>query len=209
MEIMIIFGIILCIIAGVVGSNRKIGFFIPFFISFFLTPIVGIIVALCSRSLDDIAKDNRMMEIQEEKLKLAKEKVNVNDIITQLEKLAAIKDSGVLTDEEFQKMKDEIMSGKSDCEKSKPKEFSGEIIIDGRTIRYSSEEEDIDGRTRCTIQFEDGKGGKIYSVPRTEEYAFIATGKFIDYKNKDSALIALYRYLDTSMVSYKGRSNTM
>lgn len=216
MTIVIIVGLWLatCGISADIGKKRTIGPWIPFFISIFFTPIVGIIVALCSKRLDDIERENRLIAIQEENLKMTKEKNNKDGMVFQLEKLAKIKDSGILTDEEFQKMKEEIMSGvkkeqpNDNTQEEQPKkiEYDKKISINGCVVKYYDIEEHIDGRIRYTIKFENEKDGKIYSVPNKEEYAIIAKSSFINYENKEAAIIALYKYIETSIIPLQGRT---
>jgi len=51
--IMFILWIVFSIVIGLVGSNRKIGFAGGFFLSLLLSPVIGLIVVLMSKSKDD------------------------------------------------------------------------------------------------------------------------------------------------------------
>jgi tetratricopeptide (TPR) repeat protein len=55
MEIAILW-IILCFVAGAVGSNRNIGFAGAFFLSLFLSPLVGLIIAFSSSKKEVVVK---------------------------------------------------------------------------------------------------------------------------------------------------------
>jgi len=50
---MFILWIVFSIVIGLVGSNRKIGFAGGFFLSLLLSPVIGLIVVLMSKSKDD------------------------------------------------------------------------------------------------------------------------------------------------------------
>ena len=56
--------IALCVVAGVIGGDKKIGGAGAFFLSLFLSPLIGIIVAIVSDESD--AKKLRDMKKQEE-----------------------------------------------------------------------------------------------------------------------------------------------
>ena len=42
----------LSILVGMLGKNRKIGFGFSFFLSLFLSPIIGLIITICSKKED-------------------------------------------------------------------------------------------------------------------------------------------------------------
>ena len=46
------FAILFAVLVGWAGSNRKIGFGWSFFLSLLLSPIIGLIITLCSKKLD-------------------------------------------------------------------------------------------------------------------------------------------------------------
>ena len=58
--------IILSIMVGVIGSNRKIGFGWAFAASFFISPLIGLIIALCSKKpekeilFDEVEKEENV-----------------------------------------------------------------------------------------------------------------------------------------------------
>ena len=49
--------IILSLVVGSIGKNRRIGFGRAFAVAFFFSPIIGIVVASLSRNLEDIDRD--------------------------------------------------------------------------------------------------------------------------------------------------------
>jgi len=95
---MIILWIVLCFIVGIWGNSRKIGFWKSFILSLLLSPIIGFIfVALSERKSDikmkeDISSTNRIIKIKE---------------------LSDLKDKGAISQEEFEKLKKEIIGNDS------------------------------------------------------------------------------------------------
>lgn len=98
MIMVIILWIIFSFIIGSIGSNRECGFFYSFMASLLFSPLIGAIyVALSERKSDikmkeDIASTNKIMKLKE---------------------LSELKDKGVLSNEEYEKLKMEIMSDDS------------------------------------------------------------------------------------------------
>lgn len=45
----LILGIALCALVALLGKNRKIGYGLSFIACFFLSPLIGIIIILCSK----------------------------------------------------------------------------------------------------------------------------------------------------------------
>ena len=58
----ILFFIAMCALVALIGRNRKIGYGWSFFACLFLSPIVGLIITLCSKKKDvefvDVQKDD-------------------------------------------------------------------------------------------------------------------------------------------------------
>jgi phosphate/sulfate permease len=110
----ILFWIIGSIIAAFLGMNKRIGFFGALFISLILSPLIGLIVAAMSKDIDEIGRQNTMINAQKkqnEALKAIQEntapKVSASD---ELEKIVKLKESGIISDEEYQKLKDKIIN---------------------------------------------------------------------------------------------------
>lgn len=168
MEVAIFFGwIIIALIAGLFGINKRIGYGKTFLISLLFSPFVAIIAACCSTYCDEY-------DMEKEKLKLLKE---LRDKMVGIEKKVMLDPVG------------EIKS------------------IDGKTVKYELKSESLGNKERIKVTFEDGKSGNLYPVDGTMEFSFIVSGKFIEYKDKDSALRALYHYLNTSEVTNQGKTN--
>jgi hypothetical protein len=73
---MLIFGWIFgALFVGLVfGAARKIGFFLSFIASLFLSPLIGLIITLCSETKTKAADRKRMIELQEENNRLLRER---------------------------------------------------------------------------------------------------------------------------------------
>jgi phosphate/sulfate permease len=67
--IIVIFWIGLALIVGVVGKNRKIGFAGAFLLAILLSPIIGLVIALLSKTKKDIIEEHKFLAYKE----LAKE----------------------------------------------------------------------------------------------------------------------------------------
>ena len=107
----------LSIVAGFIGMGRKIGFWAAFFLSIFLSPIVGLIVALTSKSIEKEQYEKTMLETQQSQqealIKLSQEKQNNTSnlsIAEELDKLTKLKNDNIISEEEFQKLKDKLIN---------------------------------------------------------------------------------------------------
>lgn len=110
--ILIISWIVLSIIIGVVGSSRKIGFLGGFFLSLLLSPLIGIIITVSSKTNDAIRYEKEILETQKkqhETLEQIKSQ-NVSSIADDLKKIKELLLNSVITEEEFEKMKKKIIS---------------------------------------------------------------------------------------------------
>jgi uncharacterized membrane protein (DUF106 family) len=105
--------IIFSLIVGAVGSNRRIGFWGAFLLSLILSPIIGLIITLISKDKEDDEYKKRMYETQnrqEDTLSDLKENINKKSVFEELEKIKKMRDEGILTEDEFQKAKQKILS---------------------------------------------------------------------------------------------------
>jgi predicted lipid-binding transport protein (Tim44 family) len=96
--------IILSILAGVLGNERKIGATAAFFISLILSPLIGFIVVIASTK-------NETIEYQEKILNATKEQVvKPTSNLEELEKLHELLQKGILTQEEYDVQKVKILN---------------------------------------------------------------------------------------------------
>lgn len=112
-----LFWIIFSLVIGFLGSGRKIGFGGAFFLSLLLSPLIGLIVTLVSKDKDAEQYKKQVFEtqqIQAEVLKSIQERKPINSsqksITEQLESLQKMKEEGHLTDEDYQKAKNIVIS---------------------------------------------------------------------------------------------------
>jgi len=49
----LIFGLIICALVALIGKNRKIGYGMSLVACMFLTPVIGLIIILCSKKKDE------------------------------------------------------------------------------------------------------------------------------------------------------------
>ncbi len=99
--------IILSFVAGAIGNERRIGFASAFFLSLFLSPLVGLICALASKSKSQIQFENAIInETKRSALELSK--VAKSSFTDELFKLKTLLDSGLITIEEFENEKEKI-----------------------------------------------------------------------------------------------------
>lgn len=105
MEIFFIW-IVGCVIAGFIGSERSIGFWGAFFLSLVLSPLIGIIASLVSKSNEQANLEKQMLSNQSQ---LQNSNVYGSSLADELRKLKELKDEGVITDEEFERQKSIIL----------------------------------------------------------------------------------------------------
>jgi phosphate/sulfate permease len=116
---MILGWIIFSFVVGFVGSGRNIGFWGAFFLSLILSPIIGLIIALVSKDkaqesykqeiLKTQKKQHEMLQ-QMQKTQVTSVPVSNISIADQLEKLKKLKEENYISEDEFQNLKDKIIS---------------------------------------------------------------------------------------------------
>lgn len=194
----IITWVILALVIGLLGNNRKIGFAGAFFLSLLLSPLIGLIITLCSKDKEDEAYKAQMLETQkkqQETLNKVQETVAVGNVTQELERLKKLKDEGVLNDDEFDTLKKKALEG-INFKKEVP--FPNEITTHLNTpIQYQVTEE-VEGYCHnFNISFSDGKKGVVYQNTGYKGFAIldIPNKNFYYYKTKEVAVKALYYYL--------------
>lgn len=100
--------IVFSIVAGFVGSGRKIGFGWAFFWSLLLSPLIGLIIAFASDKKSDVEL-RAVQEKQAEAIQVIKEnsKKSVTDQIKEAKELL---DSGAITKDEFDSLKKKLLN---------------------------------------------------------------------------------------------------
>lgn len=97
---------------GMLGDDRKIGFWGSFLLSIILSPIIALIITMFSKTLKQQRIDDEILENQKEQTRLLAEKSENNtiSIADEIEKLISLKDKGLLTEEEFQQAKQRLIN---------------------------------------------------------------------------------------------------
>lgn len=106
---------------AIVGSDRKIGYWNTFFISLILSPLLGLIVALCSKKEKDVNKNDNITNDKSLQSDFSKptpksnnQSISLSSITDGLEKLKKLKDENVITDEEFFMLKNKAINSYND-----------------------------------------------------------------------------------------------
>jgi hypothetical protein len=105
--------IVLSIVIGIIGSYRKIDGARAFLISLLLSPIIGFIVVLSSKSKKEEEYEKKLLKVQRDQtdtLDDIKESLGKKSVADELERIKRMKDEGLLTEVEFQSAKGKILS---------------------------------------------------------------------------------------------------
>lgn len=104
--------VVVSVIVGVISADKKIGFLGGFMLSIVLSPLIGFIVVLLSKSLEQENREKELLESNKEQTRLLAEKSENNtiSIADEIEKLISLKDKGLLTEEEFQQTKQRLIN---------------------------------------------------------------------------------------------------
>jgi hypothetical protein len=111
---MFIFGwLLLAVLVGVFGSDRQIGFWGAFLLSLILSPLIGLIIVLFSAKEEPAKPDTKTILLESKTDPTREPSVHTSGLSVpeQLEKLLALKEKGILTEEEFQIQKGKILNG--------------------------------------------------------------------------------------------------
>lgn len=107
--------ILLSFVAGFIGSDRKIGFWMAFLLSLVLSPLIGIIVAAISKVEYEEEYEETVLETQIQQQKTLEKIVeNTNQkiqfsISDEILKLKELQEKGILTEEEFEAQKKKLL----------------------------------------------------------------------------------------------------
>ncbi|KKB45122.1 SHOCT domain-containing protein [Parabacteroides sp. HGS0025] len=100
--------IVFSIVAGFVGSGRKIGFGWAFFWSLLLSPLIGLIIAFASDKKSDVEL-RAVQEKQAEAIQVIKEN-SKKSVTDQIKEAKDLLDSGTITEEEFDNLKKKLLN---------------------------------------------------------------------------------------------------
>ncbi|MDX5447138.1 MAG: SHOCT domain-containing protein [Bacteroidota bacterium] len=108
--------LIFSLVVGSIGSGRKIGFWGAFLLSLILSPLIGLIFALTSKSNNDESYRQQSLQAQRNQemiLKRMEKEKSVSSsksVADELEKLRKLRDEHSISEEEFQKLKDKVIN---------------------------------------------------------------------------------------------------
>jgi hypothetical protein len=86
-------------VAAIIGDKKQMGFAGTFILCMLLSPVIGGVIAYLS-------KDKEIADLEKKTLLRSSE----DDTISKLERLADLKASGALTEEEYQQQKSKILN---------------------------------------------------------------------------------------------------
>lgn len=107
--------IIFTMIVGWIGNERKIGFWSAFWVSLFFSPLIGIIITLNSKKNTEIEYERDILNLQLKQQEELQNIANQNNstgtsIIDELYKLSLMREKNLISEEEYQIMKEKIIN---------------------------------------------------------------------------------------------------
>jgi len=101
-----LFWIVACLLIGLLGSYRSIGGIGAFLCSFFLTPVIGLIITLFSKTKSSIERDQKIPFLQSEQQGIDEKQNNSVDE-SNAENVKKLKDllaSNIISEDEYESM---------------------------------------------------------------------------------------------------------
>jgi hypothetical protein len=99
------FYVLFALLVGAFGSDKTVGFWGAFFWSLLLSPLIGIIIVIASKTKAQEALERGMIN------KLTQpNQIPQKSLTEQLTQLEDLKSKNLITDEEYQKMRQKIMA---------------------------------------------------------------------------------------------------
>jgi len=96
------------ILVAIMGNGRKIGVIGALFASLLLSPIIGLIITLSSKRLDDVARETESAANARKQTE-ALEAIKHGGVADQLQKLQQLRDSGSISEDEYQVAKAKVL----------------------------------------------------------------------------------------------------
>jgi len=181
--------LIFSIVVAALGSKRKIGFAGAFFLSLLLSPLIGLIITLTSKSIETEKYETEILETQKKQQETLENisKNNLLNIADDLKKIKELLDSGVINQEEFDKMKKRLIDSldKSSILAIKQNKIKSNDIVEqnekhfdytapGYKIIKQTEESSLFGgiTDKYLIEFNDSEKGEIYVIRKNKRAYF-------------------------------------
>lgn len=113
-DILIVGWLIFSLVVGALGSDKTIGFLGGFLISILLSPVIGLIIVLTSKTKAQKAAEltaslHMHQPVQKIPTPPPLKTKNIGDIHDQLEKLESMKEKKLITQDEYESMRKEII----------------------------------------------------------------------------------------------------
>lgn len=96
-------------VVGLIGTGRKIGFGAAFLLSLLLSPLLGIIITLSSKSDSQAKFEQQTLDLQRQQIEAASSQ-RMHSTADELRKLKTLYDEGALTEAEFDLQKAKLLS---------------------------------------------------------------------------------------------------
>ncbi|MFW5757731.1 MAG: SHOCT domain-containing protein [Bacteroidota bacterium] len=182
--------IIFALIVGSIGSGRKIGFAGAFLLSIIFSPLIGLIITLISPSESDVKYKNEMLSVQTQQKesidKLVKNK-GTSNLVDELSKAKKLLDEGVLSNEEFQRIKQDLLKGYEDNQEPDGNADTDDILTgkleSGKQIEIHAGEGNNGPKVGMKVTIEG-------EVPANGKYKSAKTSKL--YEIQDGELVNIY-----------------
>lgn len=97
----IFFWLLGSLVIGIIGSDKTLGFWGSFFISLLVSPVIGLIIVLLSKTKEDEAAQKKMVQAVTNQ-----QKPSTAD---ELKKLLELKEKNAISDTEFEKLKAKLL----------------------------------------------------------------------------------------------------
>lgn len=114
MEVIILFFYAcVCLLMGLWGTNKVIGFLSAFLLSIILTPLISFWIILFSKDKTQFMNEQNIMRMQFNQmnsLQQIQKNQNNSNIASELEKLDRLKKSGSISEVEYLKLRDKIIN---------------------------------------------------------------------------------------------------
>ncbi len=115
MEFLILWFVFAAIV-GAIATDRAMGFWGGFLWSAVLSPVIGFIIVICSKSKAQQMREDQVYHNQQQQTNVLYQmqqknlQANQQSIADEIAKLKKQLDDGVLTEDEFQKLKSKLIS---------------------------------------------------------------------------------------------------
>jgi hypothetical protein len=110
MEYLVIWIFFSLIVSLGFGHVRRIGFWYSFIFCLLLSPIIGFFITIFSPTNESIRIKNHELRVQAQQLEEMKKMASVKpSLADELKKISELKDSGAITDAEYNQLKNKII----------------------------------------------------------------------------------------------------